>query len=60
MRLQRNLHNNKVKSNMIMDQVITLWVLLTKCITITFITNGGDKLPWLPTDFISSQWLMGL
>jgi hypothetical protein len=29
--------------------------LLTKWQTITFITNGSDKLPWLPTEFISSQ-----
>ncbi len=41
---------------MTMSAVITLWELLTKCQTITSIINGSDKLPWLPTDFITSGW----
>jgi hypothetical protein len=43
---------------MTMSSVITLWELLIKCQTITFITNSSDKQPWLPTDFIRSwQWV---
>jgi hypothetical protein len=43
---------------MTMSSVITLWELLIKCQTISFITNSSDKQPWLPTDFISSwQWV---
>jgi hypothetical protein len=35
-----------------MSEVKTLWEWLTKCQTITLLTNI-DRLPWLPTDFIS-------
>jgi hypothetical protein len=38
------------EGNIMMNAVITLWELLTKCQTITSITYGSDKLPWLPTD----------
>ncbi len=37
------------EGNMIMSAVITLWGLLTKFQTITFITNSSDELPGLPT-----------
>jgi hypothetical protein len=43
------------EGNMTMSAVITLWELLTKCQTTTFIMNNSDKLTWLPTDFITSQ-----
>jgi hypothetical protein len=43
------------EGNTTTSAVITLWELLTKCHTVTFITNSSDELPWLlPTDFISS------
>jgi len=38
-----------------MNVAITLWVLVTKFQTITFIMNSIDKLSSLPADFISSQ-----
>jgi len=33
-----------------MSAVVTLWELLTKCQTITFIMNSSEELPWLPTE----------
>ncbi len=38
------------EGNIMMNAVVTLWDLLTKCQTITSITHGSDKLSWLPTD----------
>jgi hypothetical protein len=39
--------------------VITLWEeLVPKSQAITFIMSSGVKLPWLPYDFISPQWLV--
>jgi hypothetical protein len=34
---------------------ITISTSLTKCQTITFITNSSDELPWLPTYFTCSH-----
>jgi hypothetical protein len=31
---------------------ITLWELLTKIKTITFIMNSSDELLWLPNDYL--------
>ncbi len=41
-----------------MSTIITLWVPLTKCLTITCSININEELPLLPTNFISSQWWM--
>ncbi len=38
-----------------LSAVITLWVSPTKRQTITIIRNSSDELPWLLTDFISTQ-----
>ncbi len=51
----REISTTTIKGNTTMSAVITSWEPLTKWQTITFITNGSDKLPWLPTEFISSQ-----
>ncbi len=51
----REISTTTIIGNTTMSAVITSWELLTKWQTITFITNGSDKLPWLPTEFISSQ-----
>ncbi len=45
------------QANMIMSAIIFLWESLTKCQTITFITDSSDnELPWLSTDMIISTW----
>ncbi len=51
----REISTTTIIGNTTMSAVITSWESLTKWQTITFITNGSDKLPWLPTEFISSQ-----
>ncbi len=51
----REISTTTIKGNTTMSAVITSSVSLTKWQTITFITNGSDELPWLPTEFISSQ-----
>ncbi len=51
----REISTTTIKGNTTMSAVITSWESLTKWQTITFITNGSDELPWLPTEFISSQ-----
>jgi hypothetical protein len=48
-KIAENFHNN-LKDN---SCDITLWELLTKCETITCITNSSDELSWLPIAFIS-------
>ncbi len=51
----REISITTIKGNTTMSAVITSWESLTKWQTITFITNSSDELPWLPTEFISSQ-----
>jgi hypothetical protein len=46
--------------NMTISAVITLSVWHARYQTGTFITHSSDKLPWLPTDFISSQRWVGV
>ncbi len=56
MRLQGNLHRNKLQDNMPMSAILTLWELLIQSVRPSpFIMNGRDKLPWLPTDFITQS-----
>jgi hypothetical protein len=52
----RGISTTTIKGNTTVSAVITSWELLTKWQTITFITNGSDKLPWLPT-ISSQQWV---
>jgi hypothetical protein len=40
---------------MIASVFITLWELLTKCLTVTFVKHSSEDQQWLPTDFITSQ-----
>jgi hypothetical protein len=44
-----NVNYGQIKTNMtIPNVVITLWVLFTKYLTITFLVNSSDYLPWPP------------
>ncbi len=52
MKMKRNLNYNQFEGNLTMSAVITLWELLTKCQTITYITNSSGELPL--TEVISS------
>lgn len=40
--------------NATMSAILTLWESLTKYLSITFITNNSDELPWLPAGIVSS------
>ncbi len=55
---QENLHNNKFENNTTTESSHNFMREgATHKVSdyITFIINSSDKLPWLPTDFISSQ-----
>ncbi len=53
----REISTTTIIGNTTMSAVITSWEShkVHKVQSITFITYGNDKLPWLPTEFISSQ-----